>query len=119
MVPTTGQCAGCGTELRWIDLVKELSLRTRSEAEVQKLFKVRKPRGTKQNGAAETTAPVVDEPSQDEDLPDDDVPYLSLSDESELSKPTITSRSFPAAATTFSADPFIEDSDWDDAEVIT
>ncbi|KAF2095928.1 GIY-YIG catalytic domain-containing protein, partial [Rhizodiscina lignyota] len=31
VLPTTGQCKSCGTTLQWIDLMKDLSLRTRGQ----------------------------------------------------------------------------------------
>ena len=129
LVPTTGECPGCGTKLRWTDLVKELSLRLRGEAEVQKIFKVRKARGTKKDGAAAAaaTVAVADEASEDGDMAEDDLPYLSLSDDSEMDDAAPARNAFtvsnrqgflePIAART--PDPFIEDSDWDDAEIVT
>ncbi|CAD6500382.1 BgTH12-07559 [Blumeria graminis f. sp. triticale] len=39
ILPTTGSCPVCKTEIRWIDIAKELSLRTRGHKEVEKLFK--------------------------------------------------------------------------------
>ena len=42
LVPTTGSCPACKATLRWIDLVKELSLRARGEKVIAKLM--RKPR---------------------------------------------------------------------------
>ena len=45
VVPTTWSCPTCKVNLRWIDMVKELSLRTRGEKEIAKLMK--KPREKK------------------------------------------------------------------------
>ncbi|KAI9670836.1 MAG: Slx4p interacting protein [Trizodia sp. TS-e1964] len=39
MVPTEGTCPSCLTDLRWVDLMKELSLRLRGAKEVAKLMK--------------------------------------------------------------------------------
>lgn len=44
-IPLSGKCTKCNTQLRWADLVKELSLRTRGEKEVALLFKRRQRRG--------------------------------------------------------------------------
>ena len=43
LVPTTGSCTACKANLRWIDLAKALSLRTRGKKDIAKLM--RKPRG--------------------------------------------------------------------------
>lgn len=47
VLPTTGKCPLCKSELQWIDLVKEMSLRVRGEAEVAKLMKQPRVRKTK------------------------------------------------------------------------
>lgn len=127
LVPTSGKCPGCGTKQRWIDLVKELSVRMRGEAEVQKLFKVRKARGKKQDEPAAAATGIEDDASEDDGVVEDDVPYLTLSDESEIDDvapstkafTTSAARGFHAADTSYGADPIIEDSEWDDAEIIT
>jgi structure-specific endonuclease subunit SLX1 len=58
VVPTKGTCPGCRSPLQWSSLIKELSLRTRGQAEVEALFKPRR-----QKAAA---AQAVDQ--EDEDL---------------------------------------------------
>jgi structure-specific endonuclease subunit SLX1 len=127
LVPTTGKCPGCGTKLHWIDLVKELSLRMRGEAEVQKIFKVRKPRGTKKDDAVAATTAIADDASEDENIAEEDLPYLSVSDDSETDDDAPArndyampnGRGFQASNAARGAAPFIEDSDWDDAEIVT
>jgi structure-specific endonuclease subunit SLX1 len=127
LVPTTGDCPGCGAKLRWIDLVKELSLRMRGEAEVQKIFKIRKPRGTKKGDAAVAAIPLAEDGSEDEEMADDDVPYLSISADSEIddAEPAAKSHAmtrhveFRAPKRAPAPNLFIEDSDWDDAEIVT
>lgn len=39
LIPINGTCPSCKTELRWIDVVKELSLRMRGQKEVMDLLK--------------------------------------------------------------------------------
>ncbi|KAF2841240.1 hypothetical protein M501DRAFT_929280 [Patellaria atrata CBS 101060] len=56
LLPTTGTCPECKQQLRWIDLVKDLSLRTRGDKEVEMLFKQRKQRARKIPGAAGVAA---------------------------------------------------------------
>ena len=44
VVPIKGNCPSCNTELRWVDIVKEVTLRVRGQKEVEKLLKVRRAR---------------------------------------------------------------------------
>ena len=44
MIPIKGNCPGCKAELRWVDVVKELSLRMRGQKEVEKLLKIKRDR---------------------------------------------------------------------------
>ncbi|KAK5164508.1 Slx4p interacting protein [Saxophila tyrrhenica] len=129
IVPLSGSCPGCGSQLQWIDLVKELSLRIRGEKEVQKVLKVRKPRTTKKGAVADEPAVAEDEMSGDDEDLDDAWHVLSDDSEDERSKPTI--RSGPSPVAIFKAprvqmvdaapysEPIIEDSDWDEAMVLT
>lgn len=45
VIPTEGSCPACKETVRWVDLVKELSLRSRGAKEIERLMK--KPRGQK------------------------------------------------------------------------
>ncbi|EMC93774.1 hypothetical protein BAUCODRAFT_47071, partial [Baudoinia panamericana UAMH 10762] len=42
IVPISGSCPGCGSQLQWVDLVKELSLRMRGPKQLEALFKARR-----------------------------------------------------------------------------
>ena len=127
VVPTIGACPACGAKLRWVDLVKELSLRMRGEAEVEKMFKVRKSRATKKDAAAVGIAAAADDRSEDDDLDDEEMPDLSPSDESEtedavpakLSLAPIRGVGFASPRADPSADLYVDDSDWDEAELVT
>lgn len=44
VVPIQGNCPSCKTELRWIDVVKEVTLRLRGQKEVENLLKVKRSR---------------------------------------------------------------------------
>ena len=134
LVPTTGNCPSCGTKLTWIELVKELSLRMRGEKEVEKIFKVRKTRAPKAFVGVGCVETAEEEPEEDGDegsedeVPDiDDWQYLSdksdkcvdvddiMSDPSPLRNAQTSSRSVVLPQ----SEPCIEDSDWDDADVVT
>lgn len=128
IVPTSGSCPSCGTKLQWVELVKELSLRMRGEKEIQKLLKVRKPRATKKGVAVSEPAFAEEEPSDDdEELVDH---WHELFDsESELAEPVTRSNRSPIPAfktshrqsydTMAYSEPVIEDSDWEEAMVLT
>ena len=47
VIPDSCKCPSCGGEVRWGDMMKELSLRVRGQADVEKLLKTKK-RRTKQ-----------------------------------------------------------------------
>jgi len=72
VLPTSGDCPKCGAELQWIDLVKELSLRTRGAKELDRLL--RKPRSrrtrTKNSENGLSSEVVVEE--TDDDYDDED-----------------------------------------------
>ena len=59
ITPTSGRCPGCRTELQWIDLVKELSLRVRGEKQIAEITK--KPRERK-TGEPKTNIKEVPQP---------------------------------------------------------
>ncbi|KAK3635568.1 Slx4p interacting protein [Elasticomyces elasticus] len=130
MVPTSGSCPSCNIELQWVDLAKELSLRTRGTKELELLFK--EPRKHKK-GQNEVDPDVDAESSADEDkmagvLPEDDgwheLPESSADEaepvriRSDPSPPTKVSKFRQAATAAPYSEPIIEDSDWDDAEII-
>lgn len=134
VVPIEGACPGCGSQLKWVDLVKELSLRMRAPKEVEKVLKERKIAKTKAANATLSGLHDDADPSDDEDEdPQDDAVmedswnYVSDSSESDVDEKKIRSDTSvylgrPAKAQVLFAnqtDPIIEDSDWDDAEVLT
>ncbi|RMZ87657.1 hypothetical protein DV736_g5118, partial [Chaetothyriales sp. CBS 134916] len=59
LVPEQGQCPACHTSLNWLDLMRELTLRTRAEKDVHKVLA--KKRGSKVATAAE----ILDTDSED------------------------------------------------------
>lgn len=69
VLPTSGACPKCSAKLRWIDLVKELSLRARGAKELDRLLK--KPRsrrtGTKNFENGLSSQIVVEETDDDYD----------------------------------------------------
>lgn len=63
VVPTRSNCPKCCGMLIWSDLVKELSLRMRGEAQVKKLF--RKPRTKKDSAPAQSDEDTTSDDSND------------------------------------------------------
>ncbi|TKA81257.1 hypothetical protein B0A55_02367 [Friedmanniomyces simplex] len=132
MLPTSGSCPSCNIELQWTNLVKELSLRMRGQKELEVLFKERRKRkkgveATESDVEAESSA---DEAEMDSQLPKEDgwheLPESSADEaeqamiRSDPSPPTKASKIKRAAAVAPSySEPIIEESDWDDAEIIT
>ena len=146
VLPTSGTCPQCGSELRWIDLVKEMSLRIRVENDVARLIKKPKVRKTKSSKIKKTSLPMLvdgtenkDDSDYDQDsandnsdaandleepLPDDwqyqededDAMSLAsaVSDSSYLDAPSPTRTRAPELRLGI----VIEDSDWDDAEIL-
>nr|OQO28931.1 hypothetical protein B0A51_03951 [Rachicladosporium sp. CCFEE 5018] len=142
LLPTQATCPACHRDLHWVDLVKELSLRMRGEKEIEALFKVKRARK-----AATSKANVLLEDDEEEDEASDsdellDEPLLpqgeegaedewaQLPDTSDVEEQDgVVMRSDPSplhrrkAADVYAgasmSEPVVEDSDWDDADVLT
>lgn len=133
MVPASGHCPACNAETQWVDLVREMSLRAKGQREVAILMK--KPKRLKAPASVEGSAPpqaALGDPDlsdddalepEDEMLDDDwhsrDVDQsdtVSMASEvSNLSGDDAHSRKHTNAQ---SMKTVIEDSDWDDAQVL-
>ena len=147
LLPTHGNCPTCKTPLRWTDLVRDLSLRIRGEKESAALFKERRSRKKAGTGTTAESV-VVDEDQSESDLTDTseadfDPTSLMFSvgyQEVDESQPrddedesqslgdadNSLARRLPAAIKTANSEKpqqrrsktVIEDSDWDEAEVV-
>ncbi len=146
VVPIWGTCPICKEEFQWVELVKELSLRARGEKEVAQLMK--KPRGRKLQKPKSVKLPEshvdpegnkgeadTDQQSdmgedalqagaaEDDDLPDD---WHPLEDDDMISVASATSgvsdvdatSPIKPALTVRRLASVIEDSDWNDAELL-
>ncbi|KAI9778108.1 MAG: Slx4p interacting protein [Peltula sp. TS41687] len=56
VLPTEGPCPDCSQSTRWIDVVKELTLRVRSEKEVEKLLATPRKRGGRRKRTEDSVA---------------------------------------------------------------
>lgn len=145
IVPTSGHCPSCKVSLNWADLVKDLSLRVRGEKEVTALFK--EPKRRKKNAKdsaksadavdhdeAEEPDVLADESDLEIDL--DDVLLQSDYEDADRIQATpsgeddwklvdeLDGQNAPGGIVSTSSSAVktrkavIEDSDWDEAEVI-
>ncbi|KAL1970782.1 hypothetical protein VTN77DRAFT_2616 [Rasamsonia byssochlamydoides] len=136
LIPTSGSCPACKSTVTWSSLMKELSLRLRGEKETQKIFKTKRKRrlnpadGQKnrvdQKKLPDRSVSTADSPDddgtgsedglyneydQDELLLDNWIEVVDLgsdSDDSPAEPKRAQSR----------VEIVIEDSDWDDAEIV-
>lgn len=143
LVPISGSCPSCNTNLRWVDVVKETTLRMRGQKQVEQLLKVkrvRKGKATTASQAAIESSASEDEISE-EDLADIEAELRELSEADEReenakgrrwheiddsdsdtgsvrSNVSTTSKQ-PKNKTAKKLNAIIEDSDWDDVEVLS
>ena len=147
LIPSTGHCPSCYSKLQWVNLVRELSLRMRGKKEVEKLMrkpKKSKSKAAKGKKAISSTyvadsdlyddedddlederlyaADVLDEPHADEaqrlgTFDDDDMMSVTSWD-SETSYASKASHMARPRAPQLNLEIVIEDSDWDNAEVL-
>nr|POE87404.1 structure-specific endonuclease subunit slx1 [Quercus suber] len=128
LVPSSGNCPKCNTKLRWSDLVKELSLSIRGHKETEHLFK--KCRGRTSDD--EITNAVEIELSEEEDsFSDGDLErerWETLGSSSDEGTPSLCTKTHSIARSAISGttpahaaqggEYVIEDSDWDEAEIL-
>lgn len=137
VVPVNGSCPSCNAALNWIDLVKEMSLRIRGEKEVAQLMKKPRERKTKVLKGKSTLSSALVGDSDDDDIDDgllaadivdeplleDDWVYRDEDDDDMISVTTAASESrAPSPVRVGKPDRtlemVVEDSDWDNAEVL-
>jgi len=133
MIPTEGTCPGCRSTVQWADLVRNLSLRTRGQKEFEALFKTKRKKATKastdpdsMNAAAQTVASHdhdagnnADTSEEDDwthidDIPGEDGP-MSEGISADVPIPWSAGKEMRAAP---KLGDTVEDSDWDDAELV-
>ncbi len=55
ILPIQGRCPKCNGEVQWVDMMKELTLRTRGKAEIAKLLKTKRKRAVKAKTTTKAT----------------------------------------------------------------
>jgi structure-specific endonuclease subunit SLX1 len=147
LVPVTGTCPSCKAKLRWIDVVKELSLRMRGQKEVEKLLKEKRVGKVKIVASSQVAleSSDIEEDADDEAVEkefeeeimmiqelnpdthgfdmDDSWHAIDDSDDSDTGS-SFSNASKIREATSYQAGKagglgtVVEDTDWDDAEVL-
>jgi structure-specific endonuclease subunit SLX1 len=142
LVPVKGLCPTCKIEIRWIDVVKELSLRIRGQKEVEKLLKGKRSRKGKAVTASQATNIDDEEDEGDDDEMESEIEMLregnfgrtgtdmsntwheiDATDDSETDS-IISNTSKAQQASLYRGiqaiglQTVIEDTDWEDAEII-
>ena len=110
LLPVQGTCPSCGTKLKWVDLVKELTLRMRSEKELERLAKLAKRAANARAGSNSVSSDEEDDEenfSADEDYEDDEMDAEDVAEEQNIS-----SSSRPHATVVQDSD------DWEGIEVL-
>lgn len=140
MLPTSGSCPKCKEQMRWVDVVKELTLRLRGQKEVEKLLKVKRAR---KKGVTTSQALTEDSDEDDEakykkleeevrrlqrlnpELGDSYLEYEASDDSDTCSfvsnasqKPSLSEGRTNTTKQRRTLDAVVEDSEWDDAEVL-
>ena len=131
IIPISGTCPTCRAHSTWIDLVKEMSLRVKGEKEVAVLMGNARGRKTwmAKADAAIDLVDDVDFPKADDDQDPEDDPLEDewLPQEFEDDDFSVTSVASEVSDTTNGAEAnvfaqrrkfVIEDSDWDDAQIL-
>ena len=132
VLPISAECPNCNVETQWIDLVTEMSLRTRGEKEVGQLLKKSRKADRKEGGANLTDPNLPDTDGGEEeadDVPDDPLPddWLPQNfDSDDAASVSSIASDLPEAVDVPSRVPayprrleaVIEDSEWDEADAI-
>ncbi|KAJ5795221.1 Zinc finger FYVE/PHD-type [Penicillium paradoxum] len=124
LVPAQGTCPSCGNLVQWPTMMRELSFRNRAEKEAHAIVRKKEKRLRKQSAGAEVSSgarsssmeprSLVEEPAHDDLGPNwfEDVDLESDSDFEGRQK------HHSARAPPSKLEIVIEDSDWDDAELV-
>lgn len=144
LVPIIGECPSCKAEVRWADVVKEASLRLRGQKEVEKLLKVKRARKGKEGTASQVIVDSDIETDVDDELDESDLDEINQlkelnptgsrqdlgdswhtlgnTDDSDTGSITSSGSHRKKATSRKASKPsvvtVIQDSDWDDAEVL-
>ncbi|KAF2871228.1 hypothetical protein BDV95DRAFT_573543 [Massariosphaeria phaeospora] len=86
VIPIEGTCPSCRSPLKWYTLIKELSLRTRGQAELEALFK---PKRQKKAKAVSNPADAQELSGSDEDL---DETWMENVDDAEEAPPSLATK---------------------------
>ena len=126
LLPTSGNCPECHISSRWVDLIKEMHLRARGEKEVAQLMKKSRMNNKLAMGSCssapgiELDASDVDEADdvQDDPLEEDWLPQEDEGDDLLSVASAASEASTPKKPPRKHLPTMIEDSEWDEEEVL-
>ena len=123
LVPTEGTCPSCDTTVQWVAMMRELSVRNRAEREARAILRKKEKRVRKECTAMEASSgfrssaieprSLQDEPTQD-DLGPNWFEGVDIESDSDFESRQKSRSTRPPSK----LEIVIEDSDWDDAEII-
>ena len=123
LVPTQGTCPLCGNTVQWVAMMRELSFRNRSEKEARAILRKKEKRVRKESAAVEASAgprsssieprSMLEEPTQD-DLGPNWFEGVDIESDSDFEGRQKHRPTRPPSK----LEIVIEDSDWDDAELV-
>ncbi|KAJ5165533.1 Zinc finger FYVE/PHD-type [Penicillium coprophilum] len=123
LMPTQGICPSCGNTVQWVTMMRELNLRNRGEKEARTILKKKEKRARKESAVVETFSgprsstieprSLSEEPSQD-DLGPNWFEEVDIDSDSDFEGRQKNRSTRPPSR----LEIVIEDSDWDDAELI-
>ncbi|KAJ5365863.1 Zinc finger FYVE/PHD-type [Penicillium concentricum] len=123
LVPTQGTCPSCGHTVQWVTMMRELSFRNRAEKEARAILKKKEKRVRKESAAIEASSgprsssieprSLPEDPSQD-DLGPNWFEEVDIESDSDFEGRQKNRSARPPSK----LEIVIEDSEWDDAELI-
>ncbi|KAJ9485800.1 Structure-specific endonuclease subunit [Penicillium thymicola] len=123
LVPTQGTCPSCGNTVQWVAMMRELSFRNRAEKEARAFLRKKEKRVRKESAAMDTSSgtrsssieprTMLQEPTQD-DLGPNWFEGVEIESDSDFEGRQKHRPTRPPSK----LEIVIEDSDWDDAELV-
>ncbi|CAI7652200.1 unnamed protein product [Penicillium glandicola] len=123
LVPTQGTCPSCGNSVQWVAMMRELSVRNRAEKEARAILRKKEKRVRKECAAMETSSGPRSSSIEPRSLPeertqDDLGPNWFEEVDIESDSDFEGRQEHRATRPPSKLEIVIEDSDWDDAELV-
>ncbi|KAJ5542132.1 hypothetical protein N7461_008135 [Penicillium sp. DV-2018c] len=119
LVPAQGTCPSCENIVQWPAMMRELSLRNRAEKEARAILKRKEERIRKESAATNASSGLRSSSIEPTTLPEDDLgpdwyEEVDLESDSDFE----SQKKHRSSRTPSKLEIVIEDSDWDDAELV-